>query len=427
MNLRKLWSDTLFGRIFLLIGALLLMSQFVVYWYFTIYLGNPQARHLAQSWAQILTLSSALDVGEAEWLAPRLARIGIAFYPVDEMTGHAPRQPIMRNAQRLLHDMGWPHAQVRVDDQQHLLWIDPDPHSHVVVAMPIPKPPPGPSPQWFKLSAILLLSLLGAYLIVHQITGPLRRLVQSLNANRGREGPVVLPVEGPEDIKHLAGELNTALRERYELTEEREMVLLGVSHDLRTPLTRMRMLAEFLPAEAAEIQQDLVDNLWEMDETLHQFLDYARSGREELAEEIDLLAFLRQFAEQQGADVTWHEPAQGSTPETLYLSVTPVALRRVLQNLVENARRHGKAPIELRVVQEKDRVTIEVRDHGEGIATEKLALLGRPFALAGRGGGTGLGIAIVQRILQRLGGSIAFSNASDGGLLVRLSLPLRQA
>ncbi|MEY2342282.1 ATP-binding protein [Acidithiobacillus sp. IBUN Pt1247-S3] len=424
MKFWRLWSDTLFGRIFLLIGALLLMSQFAVYWYFTIYLGNPQARHLAQSWAQILTLSSALDVGEAEWLAPRLAKIGIAFYPVDEMSGNPPHNPIMRNAQRLLHDMGWPHAQVLEDSRHHLLWIDPDPHSHVAVAMPIPKPPPGPSPQWFKLSAILLLSLLGAYLIVHQITGPLRRLVHSLKANRSREGPVVLPIEGPEDIKHLAGELNSALRERYELAEEREMVLLGVSHDLRTPLTRMRMLAEFLPKEAADIQQDLIDNLWEMDETLHQFLDYARSGREELAEEIDLLAFLRQFAAQQGDDVLLREEV---AQESLYLSVTPVALRRVLQNLVENARRHGKAPIELAVMTENNGVAIEVRDHGEGISAENLAMLGKPFALAGRGGGTGLGIAIVQRILQRLGGSIQFNNAADSGLRVRLFLPLHSS
>lgn len=421
MKFWRLWSDTLFGRIFLLIGALLLASQFAVYWYFTIYLGNPQARHLAQNWAQILTLSSALDVGEAEWLAPRLAKIGIAFFPIDEMEGHPPRNPIMRNAARLLREMGWPDAQVQVDNKHHLLWIDPDPHSHVAVAMPIPKPPPGPSPQWFKLSAILLLSLLGAYLIVHQITGPLRRLVQGLNASRGREGPVALPVEGPEDIKHLAGELNSALRERHELAEEREMVLLGVSHDLRTPLTRMRMLAEFLPKEAADLQKDLVDNLWEMDEILHQFLDYARSGREELAEEIDLIAFLRHFVESQGDDVLLQKPEC----ESLYLSITPVALRRVLQNLVENARRHGRPPIEIRVAQEAGSASIEVHDHGNGISAEKLAQLGKPFALAGRGGGTGLGIAIVQRILQRLGGRIEFRNAPEGGLRVRFTLPLR--
>ncbi|MBU2764308.1 two-component sensor histidine kinase, partial [Acidithiobacillus caldus] len=78
----------------------------------------------------------------------------------------------------------------------------------------------------------------------------------------------------------------------------------------------------FLPKEAADLQKDLVDNLWEMDEILHQFLDYARSGREELAEEIDLIAFLRHFVESQGDDVLLQKPEC----ESLYLSITPVAL-----------------------------------------------------------------------------------------------------
>ncbi len=421
MKLPRFWSDSLFGRIFLLIGALLLLSQLAVYWYFNLYLGNPQARHLAQNWAQVLTLSSALDVGEAEWLAPRLARIGVAFYPLEEMRGKPPDNPMLARAVQLLHGMGWPQAEVRVDHRRELLWIDPNPESRVAVAMPMPKAPPGPSPQWFKLSAILLLSLLGAYLIVRQITAPLRRLVQALVDTRGREGPVQLPVEGPADIQHLASELNLALRERYELLEEREMVLLGVSHDLRTPLTRMRMLAEFLPSDVREIRQDLVDNLWEMDETLHQFLDYVRSGQEEAAEEIDLAAFLQQFAEQQGQDLY----LQAAEREPIYVSVPPVGLRRVLQNLVENARRHGEPPIELLLTPLGREAEIELRDHGPGISEEKLALLGKPFALAGRGGGTGLGIAIIQRILQRVGGSIRFVNAEDGGLRVRLRLPVR--
>ncbi len=421
MNFRRFWSDSLFGRIFLLIGALLLASQLAVYWYFNLYLGNPQARHLAQGWAQILTLSSALDVGEAEWLAPRLSRIGIAFYPVERMQGQPPHNPMLANAVQLLHGLGWPDAQVRIDRRHGILWLDPNQRSRVVVAIPMPKAPPGPSPQWFKLSAILLLSLLGAFLIVHQITAPLRRLVQALQVNRNGEGPPELPVAGPMDIRELATELNAALRERYLLTEEREMVLLGVSHDLRTPLTRMRMLAEFLPKEAAEIQQELVDNLWEMDETLHQFLDYVRSGHEELAEEIDLGAFLQNFVH----DSSYSEIQLEELPaQTLYVHIPPVALKRVLRNLVENARRHAHPPIIIRLLPLGAAVEIQVRDHGNGISEEKRELLGKPFALAGRGGGTGLGIAIIHRILHRLGGSLSMENAKDGGLLVRVQLPL---
>ena len=417
MNKSRPWPDSLFTRMFLIIAGLLLLSQLAVYWFFNIYQANPQAERLAQNWAQILTLSETLTPAQRQETESVLLHQGLRIVPAGAVRGHNPHLPVLANALQLLHHMGWPQAQLRVDGQRRMLWLQTRPDATLALAMPMPHPPGLPLP-WFKLAAILLLSWLGAYLAVRQVTRPLTRLMQGVARLRGGDTPADLPEAGPADLRRLAERFNQTLRDLHRLWKEREMVLVGVSHDLRTPLTRMRLSAEFLPPEE-EARSEIIANIQEMDKVIHQFLDYARSGEQEALVATDLGLWLKAFILRQPAGVVWHPPAI-ALPK---IPIQEVGLARALQNLVDNAQSHGGAPIEVSAEPAADGVLIRVRDHGPGIAEAELEAVRAPFAQAGKGGGVGLGLAIVERIVAYHHGRFVLVNAPGGGLEARIVLP----
>ncbi|MBN2678861.1 ATP-binding protein [Acidithiobacillus montserratensis] len=414
------WPDTLFNRMFLIIAGLLFLSQLAVYWFFNIYQANPQAERMAQNWAQILTLSETLSPAQRAAIQPILSRQGLQVLPATAMHGRIPAIPPLVNALQQLRQMGWPDALLRFDHRSGTLWLQTRPGAALALAMPIPRPAGLPLP-WFKLAAILLLSWLGAYLVVRQVTRPLTRLMQGVDDLRSGDTPADLPEAGPADLRRLAEKFNQTLRDLQHLWREREMVLVGVSHDLRTPLTRMRLSAEFLPAEE-EARQEIIDNIQEMDKVIHQFMGYARSGERELLVDTDLGPWLQQLVLRQQAEVRWH-PASTPLPN---LPIQEVGLARALQNLIDNAQTHGAGPVDIQAEKAGTQVRIRVRDHGPGIPEAELAKVRAPFAQAGKGGGIGLGLAIVERVMAYHNGRLNLYNAPDGGLVAELVLPLRQ-
>ncbi|WP_414040674.1 ATP-binding protein [Acidithiobacillus sp. M4-SHS-6] len=417
---RVWWPDTLFNRMFLIIAGLLFLSQLAVYWFFNIYQTNPQAEHMAQNWARILTLSETLSPAQRAAIQPILSRQGLQVLPATAMHGRHPAMPFLVNALRQLRRMGWPDALLRFDPRSGTLWLQTRPGAALALAMPMPRPAGLPLPR-FKLAAILLLSWLGAYLVVRQVTRPLTRLMQGVDDLRSGDTPADLPEAGPADLRRLAEKFNQTLRDLQRLWREREMVLVGVSHDLRTPLTRMRLSAEFLPA-GEEARQEIIDNIQEMDKVIHQFMDYARSGEQELLVDTDLGRWLQQLLLRQQAEVRWH-PASTSLPT---LPIQEVGLARALQNLIDNAQTHGAGPVDIQAEKAGQQVLIRVRDHGPGIPESELAKVRAPFAQAGKGGGIGLGLAIVERVMAYHNGRLHLYNAPDGGLVAELLLPLRQ-
>ncbi|PKY10973.1 two-component sensor histidine kinase [Acidithiobacillus marinus] len=415
------WPDTLFNRMFLIIAGLLFLSQLAVFWFFNIYQANPQAEHMAQNWAQILTLSETLSPAQRIAIEPILFRQGLQVLPATTIHGRHPSMPLLVNALQQLRRMGWPDAQLRFDRRSGILWLQTRPGATLALAMPMPRPAGLPLP-WFKLAAILLLSWLGAYLVVRQVTRPLTRLMQGVDDLRSGDAPADLPEAGPADLRRLAEKFNQTLRDLQRLWREREMVLVGVSHDLRTPLTRMRLSAEFLPAEE-EARQEIIDNIQEMDKVIHQFMGYARSGERELLVDTDLGRWLQQLVLRQQAEVRWH-PASTPLPN---LPIQEVGLARALQNLIDNAQAHGAGPVDIQAEKVGTQVLIRVRDHGPGIPESELAHVRAPFAQAGKGGGIGLGLAIVERVMAYHNGRLNLYNAPEGGLVAELVLPLHQS
>jgi len=222
----------------------------------------------------------------------------------------------------------------------------------------------------------------------------------------------------------------TALAGRLARQEsERAMLLAGVSHDLRGPLARIRMAAELLPdsADVAARRASIVRNVDVADRLIASFLEYVRAAELPLASTVDVVAVARHLL--QARD----EPADMlalAAPERLDVPRShELLLERLLANLVDNALRHGKPPVRVRLGSDAGDAIIEVEDQGPGIAPDARERLTQAFARgdASRGTpGTGLGLAIVQQIARRMGGTLSFES-SDGSSRVRVRLPLGAA
>jgi two-component system osmolarity sensor histidine kinase EnvZ len=270
-----------------------------------------------------------------------------------------------------------------------------------------------------------LLALLGALLIHRYLNRPLRRVMASAQTLAGGTRPQPLPEDGPTEIAGLSRSFNQMVRSLAQADDERTLMLAGVSHDLRTPLTKLRLGIEILRGKADdELMARMTRGVEEMDAIIGQFLDFARSTESEAPAPVALDALAAEVAAAsagQGMPVTLEA---GNPPP---VPLQPRAMRRVLTNLVENAWRHGRPPVAIATGTLGNSVWIAVTDHGAGIAAAQAEALKQPFrrAESTRTGppGAGLGLAIVDRIVLAHGGTFELLPAASGGLCARISLP----
>jgi two-component system osmolarity sensor histidine kinase EnvZ len=275
-------------------------------------------------------------------------------------------------------------------------------------------------------AAGLILAVLAAVWLARRIVAPLERL-DAAAALLGRgERPALLPETGPRELARLAHRVNALGREVHELLDGRTTLLAGLSHDLRTPLARMRLAIEMLsrrpdPALIERLERDIE----EMNRLVGDMLELARGLGQEAPRRIDvgeLLEQLARSAREAGASVT-----VVSAPCTA--TAAPMALRRVLGNLLSNAQRYGGAGmIELQAQRDGGAVRIGVLDRGRGIPDDQLEAVFRPFhrveSSRSRGtGGSGLGLAIVRQLAQANGWTVSLENRAGGGLAAWVTLP----
>lgn len=270
-----------------------------------------------------------------------------------------------------------------------------------------------------------LLALLGALLIHRYLNRPLRRVVASAHTLAGGGSPQPLPEDGPTEIADLSRSFNQMVRSLAQADDERALMLAGVSHDLRTPLTKLRLGIEILRDKAdEELMARMTRGVEEMDAIIGQFLDFARSTESEAPVPVSLDALAAEVAAASAGQGMPVALEAGNPPP---VPLRPRAMRRVLTNLVENAWRHGLPPVAIATGSLGDSVWIEVTDHGTGIAAAQAEALKQPFrrAESTRGGppGAGLGLAIVDRIVRMHGGRFELLPAASGGLCARISLP----
>lgn len=283
-----------------------------------------------------------------------------------------------------------------------------------------------PVDEWVILLPVILsagLTLVGILLIVtiivKRITAPLRKL--SLAAERFGQGEAVgyIEVEGPDELRSTTAAFNTMQERLSRFVEDRTKMLAAVSHDLRTPITSLRLRAEFI--KDPELKSEMIQTLQDMGSMVEECLVFAKHEvQEEKSETINLVETLFNLAREFPA------VAFSTNLRTHRYLCRPVALRRAIRNVLENAVTYG-SKVELSVDSEDDGVSIEIVDEGPCVPDELLDDIFEPFFRVNEGrntenGNVGLGLSIARTIVHKHGGTIRATNVHNG-LKMRIWLP----
>jgi two-component system osmolarity sensor histidine kinase EnvZ len=427
---RLLW------RAFLLIAALMMLAVAAWLAIFQEAELERRSRQIAQMVASVTNLTrAALLAAHPEHRRSLLAELsdreGVRVYPADadDEVSPAPPWPLTRRIEALLHERLGPETRLAFElNGEPGLFISfrifPDDAGDFWLALPRERLDRHLPWQWLGWgAAVLLLSLLGAWLIVFRITRPLRAIEQATRKVGAGETPAPLPEQGPQEIAAVTRAFNQMSAGLRRLEEDRALLLAGISHDLRTPLARLRMETELSVADDAA-RAGMEADIAEMDRTIGQFLDFARPAEHRRSEPVDLAALLADIAQRYG-----HRVAGADFP-ALGVMARPAALRRAVVNLVENAMRHGgdAVPVELALHADGGDAVIAVLDRGPGIAPAEVERLKQPFTRGSTArtgaGGAGLGLAIVERIVRAQGGRFELLPRPGGGLAAQIRLPL---
>lgn len=281
------------------------------------------------------------------------------------------------------------------------------------------------SPLFRYTLAIMLLVVGGAWLFIRIQHRPLAMLEHAaLQVGKGIMPPT-LREYGASEVRSVTQAFNKMATGIKQLSDDRTLLMAGVSHDLRTPLTRIRLATEMMDESNAYLAESINKDIEECNEIIEQFIDYLRTGREMQTELSNLNVILN--------EVILAESGYDKTIETelfageLWMNVDPISIKRAVLNLVVNAARYGNGWIKVSTGIDSQRGWFQVEDNGPGIKPEELKHLFQPFVRGNSArstSGTGLGLAIVQRIIDAHTGALEVGVSGQGGLCLRAYLPL---
>ncbi|MGK9264093.1 two-component sensor histidine kinase [Sinorhizobium meliloti] len=277
-----------------------------------------------------------------------------------------------------------------------------------------------PRDRWFVLSGWITLIVLGATGVALYFAAVLTRPVAMLERAVARVGPdgILAPLseEGSGDVRATARALNRLSKRLKSAMESRMRLVAAAGHDLRTPMTRMRLRAEFLPDEEREKWLKDID---ELDRIADSAIKLVREEiDEDTLEPVALSVVVHEVAEEL---ISLGLKVETGRVDEIFVSAGGLGMRRALRNLVVNAATHGKG-CRVDLIAEGKKAIITIADHGPGIPTHLLDKAFEPFFRVDPGRrqsvpGAGLGLAIAKEIIERNGGSITLTNAAGGGLL----------
>lgn len=425
--------NTLFARTFLLIALLLFLALSSTLLVFRHLQEEPRAQQLAQLVVSVVNLTRAALLSAApEWRNALL----------DELAGaeglqvqSADRLEVLRPLPKLPPEMQLMSQQVRaqlggrtrfasmrngVPALWVSFWIGEEEFWVAVPRERFNRPVSQIVLLWGSI--ISLFSLLGAYFIARQMSRPLQRIARAAGQIGQGDTPETLPEQGAQEIAAVSRAFNQMSADLAAHERERALVLAGISHDLRTPLARVRLAAEMSADDS--LREGLIDDVQQMDAVIQQFLDYARLDASENVQPSDVAALLREAAQPFVAQaLAWDWQLAELPPQP----VRPLLLQRAVANLLDNALKYGGGQVTLGLAAEDGQLCLRVADRGPGIPVAQRALAMRPFArldAARSRSGSGLGLAIVARVAQLHGGELQLHDHPGGGLQAELRWPL---
>ena len=425
---------SLLARSFLIIAVLIVLSLVASVVIFRQVQQEPHAKQMAQLVVSVVNLTRAAVLSAApEWRSALLAELagseGLRLHMADStdvlrpLPDHPEEMRLMMEKVRNRLGSNTRFASER--NGEEALWVSFFiGHEEFWIALPkdrFEQPVSEVLLPWSLL--VLVLALPGAYFTAQQITRPLKRIAQAaLQVGQGT-WPQPLPESGAQEIVTVSRAINQMSADLAANERERALVLAGISHDLRTPLARVRIAAELSADES--LREGLVADVEQMDAVIQQFLDYARLDENEARVKTDLKLLIQEVAQQFSAQ------ARKLTLELrdgISVPVRPLLLKRALSNLLDNAIKHGGGEITVRLWREEGNIMIAVADHGTGIPHAQHATVKRPFvrleSARSNSTGSGLGLAIVERAARLHDGEFILGDNETGGLLVKLVLPI---
>lgn len=438
----RLWPQSLLWRTFLLLAVLMLISVAAWFAIFRAYEREPRARQLAQTLVSVANLTRAALVSaradsRRELLRELSDREGIHIYPAEpgDRIEPLPDRAFLHRVEELVREQLGPRTRLSLErDGERALFlnfrIDESEEGDYWLALPRERIERVFPLGWLGWGvAALLLSLGGAWLIVFRITRPLKALQNAAREVGAGATPTRLDEGGPTELGTVAYAFNQMSADLARMDQDRALILAGISHDLRTPLTRLRMGIEMAGDDL--LREGMTADVEEMDKTIGQFLDFARSEGGETPQEIDLPALLAEIAGQyrrRGFPVeVAAEIAVFPAPTSAHpILLRPQALRRAISNLIDNALKYaGTAEaVELGARSDSRELVVEVRDRGPGIPAGEVERIKRPFArlesARSNTAGAGLGLAIVERVARTHNGRLDLLPRDGGGLCARL-------
>lgn len=447
----RLIPGSLLWRTLILVVLAMVLSQASAMWLLHEYVTRPRMETaIGQFVLHLKTIHAALQTMEPAQQNHFIARVaeqeGIRIRPVrgQEPMRPAPDLPAMRIFRERLHEHFGPGAEVFVRDREgrrprdadkraeaearpRLVWVRlPASEREFWVAIPRTRVERDTSTAFIAWGmAGLAIAILATLLLVWRLNRPLHELARAAAAlGRGRVPPPVAET-GPTEIRAVARAFNQMKEDLQKSERERATFLAGISHDLRTPLTRMRLDVEMLEDKVdPAVQRGMVSDLNDMNAIIDQFIDFTRTESAEPLSPVNLAEMARSSAERaarSGATV------RCELDEVPVLALRPLAMQRLIDNLLGNAARHAGGEITLRTALEAERVVVAVLDRGPGIAPGMVERLKEPFTRldASRSGssGAGLGLAIASRIATLHGGTLELLPREGGGLEARASFP----
>ncbi len=431
-----LFPRTLLWRSVLLIALLLAIAHFAWLEIFRASEREPRARQVAQQIVSVVNVTRAAlitvdpskrlqllqDLSQEEGIQVYIGHPGERVAPLGD-------RPFLRLVEEEIKRQLGPQTQLatsrdgirgawvsfRIDEDDYWVFM---PRSRLERNDPL---------RWIGWGMLVLaLALLGAYLIVARINRPLRELTRAADEiGRGRTPPPVAE-SGPTEIRTLARAFNQMSTDLKRLDDERALLLAGVSHDLRTPLSRIRLGLEMMDDKGdSALKTGLEQDIEDIDAAIGQFLDFARvTEGEAIVPDGDLNSIARELCDRYVRAAKAVSLRPGTLPP---LALRPLAIQRLIANLVDNALRHGGGQVEVATTTAGEKAILEVLDRGPGVPPGDAERMLQPFTrlnAARSGAGTGLGLAIVDRIARMHGGGVQLLAREGGGLRALVELPL---
>ena len=427
---------TLFRSTATTVAVALIVFQLIMLATIAYYIILPMAKRSADDLAAIMVLSAQTWVElppqtrvdfELELAKKHNLRL---FDATAELPGHDHRFPYLLLLEDALAARTGESIRIKVTElEQTWLWAE----IHTggkLIRIGFPRNHLGMQPPLallLVLAATVVLTLITAVILARRIARPLERLSEAARHVGQGNTPEALPESGPEELASLARAFNLMALQVQELLANRTTLLAGISHDLRTPLARMRLAVEMLPGDSApKLVARLQHDLEEMNRLIGEFIELSRGLEKETPQVTDLAQLSQELANDAangGAQVECRAAAPCIRP------LGPMALRRILANLLGNAVRYGAGqPVTIELTCDEEAAVIHVLDRGPGIPPDQVESVFRPFyrleaSRSSATGGSGLGLAIARQLADANGWKIELLPREGGGTEARLTIP----